>query len=142
MFTISGSSSSSRAQRVLAHAVFITSLLGCYHAPSGVASVAPSREMAEQERRTFPGVDLVPMANGAFLVQIHSGLTTGGEPLYVIDGAPTMISPSRGIDWFKPEDIEQIRVLKDPSETAIYGPRAVHGVIVISTRQAARTRGR
>jgi TonB-dependent SusC/RagA subfamily outer membrane receptor len=59
-----------------------------------------------------------------------------GEPLYVIDGNPMMISPDRGIDWFKPEDIAQIKVLKYPDELAVYGPRGVNGVIVITTIQA------
>jgi TonB-dependent SusC/RagA subfamily outer membrane receptor len=63
-----------------------------------------------------------------------------GEPLYMIDGAPMMISPNRGIDWFKPDDIAEIKVLKRPDELAIYGPRGVNGVIVITTKQAAPIR--
>jgi TonB-dependent SusC/RagA subfamily outer membrane receptor len=57
----------------------------------------------------------------------------------MIDGAPT-IAPIRGIDWFKPDDIAEIKVLTRPDELAIYGPRGVNGVIVITTKQAARTR--
>ena len=52
-----------------------------------------------------------------------------------------LIVPSRGIDWFKPEDIAEIKVLKGPAELAIYGPRGVNGVIVITTMQAAKRRG-
>lgn len=43
----------------------------------------------------------------------------------------------RGIDWFKPEDIAEIKVLKYPHELAVYGPSGVNGVIVITTKQAA-----
>jgi TonB-dependent SusC/RagA subfamily outer membrane receptor len=64
-----------------------------------------------------------------------SGLVSRGEPLYIIDGTHMMIEPSRGIDWFKPEDIARIQVLKDPADTAVYGPRGRNGVIVITTRQ-------
>ena len=60
-----------------------------------------------------------------------------GDPLYVIDGAPMRIPPNRGIDWFKPEDIAEIKVLKYPYELAEYGPSGVNGVIVITTKQAA-----
>jgi TonB-dependent SusC/RagA subfamily outer membrane receptor len=65
-----------------------------------------------------------------------------GDPLYVIDGDPVMI-PAGGISWFKPEDIAQIKVLKYPDELALYGPRGVNGVIVITTKQArGRSAGR
>jgi TonB-dependent SusC/RagA subfamily outer membrane receptor len=84
----------------------------------------------------FSGVDVVPTGHAAFLVRIHSGLVGAGEPLYIIDGRRTMVDPSRGIDWFKPEDIASIRVLKTPEDLAVYGPTGVNGVIVITTRQA------
>ena len=84
----------------------------------------------------FPGVDVVLMDRGAFAVKIHSGMVGAGEPLYVIDGQKTMLSSNRGIDWLKPEDIAQIRVLKSPAELAIYGPDGVNGVILITTKLA------
>ena len=61
-----------------------------------------------------------------------------GQPLYVIDGAPLRLPPNRGIDWFKPEDIAEIKVLKAPHELAEYGPNGVNGVILITTKQDAR----
>jgi TonB-dependent SusC/RagA subfamily outer membrane receptor len=114
----------------------------CYHVPSAgpqPAVVGPSERRAQAVEfwrpRHFPGVDLVPTGQSAFVIKIHSGMVGGGEPLYVIDGAPAMIPPS-GINWFKPDDIAQIKVLKYPDELAIYGPRGVNGVIVITTKQA------
>jgi hypothetical protein len=86
--------------------------------------------------RSFAGVDVVPTAHAGFIVKIHSAMVGAGEPLYVIDGTPMMIPPNRGIDWFKPEDIAQIKVLKYPHELVEYGPRGVNGVIVITTKQA------
>jgi TonB-dependent SusC/RagA subfamily outer membrane receptor len=77
---------------------------------------------------------------GGFLIQIQGGLVGGSQPLYLIDGAPMLVEPSRGIDWLKLEDVAQIRVLKDPAQTAVYGPRAANGVVVITTKQAASTR--
>jgi TonB-dependent SusC/RagA subfamily outer membrane receptor len=46
------------------------------------------------------------------------------------------IPPNHGITSFKRDDIAHIRVLKTPDELAIYGPRGVNGVIVITTKQA------
>ena len=88
----------------------------------------------------FPGVDLGPLDHGAFIVRIHSGMVGDGSPLYVIDGQPMVLAPNRGIDWLKPEDISGITVVKNPAELAIYGPRGVNGVIVITTKHGARSR--
>jgi outer membrane receptor for Fe3+-dicitrate len=81
-------------------------------------------------------VDIVPTRHSGFVIRIHSGIVGGGEPLYVIDGAPMKVPPNRGIDWFNPEDIVEIRVLKHPHEVAEYGPNGVNGVIAITTKQA------
>jgi hypothetical protein len=72
------------------------------------------------------------------LIKIHSAMVGDGAPLYVIDGAPMQISPNRGIYWFEPEDIAEIKVLKYPYELLEYGPSGVNGVIVITTKQAQR----
>lgn len=73
-------------------------------------------------------------------MRILSGLVGGAQPLYIIDESPVTIDPSRGIDWFEPEDIVRVRVLKDPAETAVYGPNGVNGVILITTKQGMRPR--
>src|ERR1700692_4433417 len=116
----------------------------CYNAPS--EAPRPVLESSGQRQNQaalhrFPGVDLVPVGRSAFLIQIHSGMVGYGEPLYVIDGTPMTISPNRGIDWFTPEDIAQIKVLKRPDELTVYGPRGVNGVILITTKQAAGKSG-
>jgi len=123
------------------HVAMLASAVACYKAPSStpqplVEPVAQTQQRVDgRTPRHFPGVDLVPTGHSAFVVRIHSGLVGDGEPLYLIDGNPMTISPSTGIDWFKPEDIAQIRVLKYPEELALYGPRGVNGVIVITTKQ-------
>ena len=117
-----------RAAGILACATCIVTLGGCHQrSRAGDETVLVARR--------FPGVDLVPTRSGGFCVRILSGLVGSGEPLYVIDGNPLMIDPGRGIDWFKPEDILRISVLKTPSEVAVYGARGVNGVIVITTTQ-------
>lgn len=125
----------------LVSSVLIFSPSACYRAPSQTADPAVAAQLTSLKQsinsKAFPGVDVVPTGHAAFLVRIHSGLVGGGEPLYIIDGSPTVVDASRGIDWFKPEDIAAIEVLKSPEDLAVYGPRGVNGVIVITTRQAA-----
>jgi len=88
----------------------------------------------------FPGVDVVPLDHGAFEVRIHGRLVGDGHPLYVIDGHPTMLPANRGIDWLRPEDIARITILTNPADVAIYGPRGVNGVILITTKKGATPR--
>jgi TonB-linked SusC/RagA family outer membrane protein len=72
-------------------------------------------------------------------------ISSGREPLYVIDGMPIWaakdaMSESDGI-FFSPlaninsTDIESVTVLKDATATAIYGARAANGVIVVTTKK-------
>lgn len=105
----------------------------CHHA----APVSGSPLAASAAARSFPGVDVVRTRGGGFYVRIPSGLSAGA-PLYVIDGSPMEIDPNRGIDWVNLEDVVEIKALKNPTDTLIYGPRAVNGVIILNTRQALR----
>ena len=50
-------------------------------------------------------------------------------PLVVVDGLV------RSMDDINPSDIESIQVLKDAASTAIYGARAGHGVVLITTKR-------
>ncbi len=75
-------------------------------------------------------------AGGGIRVLIRGATSIMGDnrPLYVIDGLP--VEP--GADGFlpvQPYDIESIRVLKDPVDTAMYGVRGANGVIVIKTKR-------
>ena len=72
-------------------------------------------------------------------------------PLWVLDGViltdPVNVDPAsindldfvnllgNAISGLNPEDIEKLDVLKDASATAIYGPQASNGVIVITTKK-------
>ena len=57
----------------------------------------------------------------------------GASPLYVVDGVH-----QSNIDYLNPADIETIEVLRDPSSIAIFGLQAGNGVIVVTTKRAAR----
>ena len=75
-------------------------------------------------------------------------MTGDNQPLYVIDGVP-MDNTSygeagtaggydlgNGISAVNPDDIESMSVLKGPAAAALYGSRASHGVILITTKKA------
>lgn len=56
----------------------------------------------------------------------------GGSALVLIDGV------EGDLGSVNPEDIESVSVLKDASSAAIYGSRAAYGVILITTKKAAK----
>jgi TonB-linked SusC/RagA family outer membrane protein len=58
------------------------------------------------------------------------GSISDTEPLYIIDGI--RMSPG---NYFDIDDVESIEILKDASSSAIYGAKAAHGVILITTKK-------
>lgn len=67
---------------------------------------------------------------GGAMVRIRGiGSINANSPLYVVDGVPI----SGNINSINPNDIASVNVLKDPSQTAMYGVRGANGVIVINT---------
>lgn len=83
------------------------------------------------------GVTVARAADGSIAVRIRGSLSIHGsnEPLYVLDGMPIQPGPSGSLTGINPSDIESIKVLKDPAETALYGSRGANGVILIKTKR-------
>lgn len=89
-------------------------------------------------------------------IRIRGSASLSGinEPLWVLDGvpleAPLNIVPSElyggnarnllasALSNVNPEDIEDLTILKDATATAMYGTRAVNGVIVVNTKRARK----
>lgn len=83
------------------------------------------------------------------LLRGNTEMTGNNQPLYVIDGVPldnTNFGSAGteggydlgdGISAINPDDIETMSVLKGPAASALYGSRASHGVILITTKKAA-----
>ncbi|TWR24678.1 hypothetical protein FPZ42_16440 [Mucilaginibacter achroorhodeus] len=57
------------------------------------------------------------------------------DPLYIIDGVK---ADKVRLQAINPNDIESISVLKDAKSTAIYGPAGKKGVVLITTKAAAK----
>ncbi len=69
---------------------------------------------------------------GGTMIRIRGiGSINANSPLYVIDDVPY----TGNINAINPNDIESVTVLKDPSQTAIYGVRGANGVIVMKTKK-------
>ncbi|NML21603.1 SusC/RagA family TonB-linked outer membrane protein [Pseudoflavitalea sp. G-6-1-2] len=80
-------------------------------------------------------------------------LQGNNQPLYVIDGVPAvngnLISADQdggfdlgdGLSDINPNDIESISVLKGASAAALYGSRALNGVILINTKSGRSRKG-
>lgn len=82
------------------------------------------------------GINIVNMGNpGADpKITIRGMRTLSGinQPLFVVNGMPV---EQGDINTLSPNDIESITVLKDAAVTAVYGARAVHGVIIIESKK-------
>ena len=63
-------------------------------------------------------------------------LTGNNQPMLVVDGAPT---PLGYLSSIPPNDVASLTVLKSAASAAIYGPDAVNGVIVITTKRGGKT---
>ncbi len=63
--------------------------------------------------------------------------TNNSDPLYVVDGVF-----QTNVDYLNPADIESMEVLRDPSSIAIFGLQGGNGVIVVTTKRAARGKTR
>ncbi len=64
-----------------------------------------------------------------------SGSIGNTDPLWIVDGVP--MDPG---NFFNPNDVESMEILKDASAAAIYGARAAHGVILVTTKRGAEGR--
>ena len=92
-------------------------------------------DIFEMIRGRVPGVT-VGQANAGQMPSIiirgvgtNSGMT---QPLFIVDGVQT-----ENISTINPDDVDSIDIIKDGT-SAIYGMQGANGVIVITTKTAAR----
>lgn len=77
-----------------------------------------------------------PLAGYQILLRGANTLTSGQQPLVIIDGV--IGADLNNINF---QDIETFDVLKDGSAAAIYGTRGTNGVIIITTKGAKQGKG-
>jgi TonB-linked SusC/RagA family outer membrane protein len=87
-------------------------------------------------------------ASSRIIIRGNSSFS-GNSPLFVVDGTPidntaTNLDGGGGVDWgntasdIDPNNIETMTVLKGANAAALYGSRATHGVILITTKKGAK----
>lgn len=97
-----------------------------------------------------------PMGSSKVLIRGNTDITGNNQPLYVVDGVP-MDNSNYGmtgsdkyaagadlgdaISGINPDDVASITVLKGPAASALYGSRAGHGVIMITTKKGKSRKG-
>jgi iron complex outermembrane receptor protein len=87
--------------------------------------------------------------NSKIVIRGNSTLGTNNQPIFVVDGVimdnGTFSGTGRdfGNDFknLNPEDFESISVLKGSAAAALYGSRAINGVILITTKKGSIRKG-
>ncbi len=75
------------------------------------------------------------MENAKINIRGIRSLTGNNQPMLVVDGAPT---PLGYLSSIPPDDVQSLTVLKSAASAAIYGPDAVNGVIIITTKRGGK----
>ena len=84
------------------------------------------------------------VGSNRIVIRGETSIAGENQPLFIVDGIPVdnsqLNARSSGRDFknaiadLNPEDIKTLTVLKGPNAAALYGARAAHGAIVITTK--------
>lgn len=74
------------------------------------------------------------------MIRGFSSFSNQSQPLYVIEGTP--VETDRLEELIDPNDIESVTVLKGAAASAIYGSRAINGVIIIDLKDGDEPQNR
>ena len=87
--------------------------------------------------KRVPGITITQTGDGRILTRIRgrSSFTGDDSPLYVVDGFPTDPMSDGSLPGVLITEIKSIEVLKSPAETARWGMRGAHGVILVTTKE-------
>lgn len=75
-----------------------------------------------------------PTVSPSMIIRGINSLNANTYPLIILDG----ITYDGPLNMINPNDIESVKVLKNASETAIYGMRGANGVVVITTKKGKK----
>lgn len=97
----------------------------------------PIASVEQALQGVVPGLQIAqtngsPGQLGEIYIRGIKNLSTGTNPLFVIDGFTT--EDQRIFQALNPADIASVDILKDASATAIYGSRGANGVIIVTTK--------
>ncbi|MDQ6471079.1 von Willebrand factor type A domain-containing protein [Flavobacterium sp. LHD-80] len=92
-------------------------------AKQAAKSVIAGTQITQANKQYMPSQNIIIRGNAP--------ISPKNEPLYIIDGVPAKANQMAKIN---PNDIKDLKVLKDLDATSIYGSKASNGVVVISTK--------
>jgi len=92
------------------------------------------------------------MGSSRIIIRGETSIAGNNQPLFVVDGVPVDNSQlgsvggatrdfKNAIADINPQDIETLTVLKGPNAAALYGSRAAHGVVLITTKSGKNQKG-
>ncbi|SHL75545.1 SusC/RagA family TonB-linked outer membrane protein [Flavobacterium saccharophilum] len=91
------------------------------------------------------------MGSSRIIIRGETSISGNNQPLFVVDGVPVDNSQlnfggatrdfKNAIADLNPNDIETLTVLKGPNAAALYGSRAAHGVVLITTKSGKSQKG-
>jgi len=92
------------------------------------------------------------MGSSRIIIRGETSIGGNNQPLFVVDGVPVDNSQlgsvggqtrdfKNAIADLNPQDIETLTVLKGPNAAALYGSRAAHGVVLITTKSGKSQKG-
>ncbi|WP_321330993.1 SusC/RagA family TonB-linked outer membrane protein [uncultured Bacteroides sp.] len=91
------------------------------------------------------------MGSSRIVIRGETSIAGNNQPLFIVDGIPVDNSQlnaggatrdfRNAIADLSSEDIESISILKGPNAAALYGSRAAHGVILITTKTGKGQKG-
>jgi TonB-linked SusC/RagA family outer membrane protein len=110
---------------------------------TGAVAVIGSKDLENRPNTIFgssiegktAGVQVIrssgqPQAGFTLRVRGTSSITSGSDPIYIVDGVQTYNTSE-----INPDDIESFTILKDASSAAIYGSSGANGVVLITTKR-------
>ncbi|HEY8936448.1 MAG TPA: SusC/RagA family TonB-linked outer membrane protein [Cyclobacteriaceae bacterium] len=98
---------------------------------------AKAIDVAQSLNGKISGLNITTTNGGVFSnakINIRGvrSLTGNNQPMLVVDGAQV---PYEVLGVIPPDDIDDITILKSGSSAALYGPDAVNGVLVVTTKR-------
>ncbi len=91
------------------------------------------------------------MGSSRIVIRGETSIAGNNQPLFIVDGVPVDNSQlnfggatrdfRNAVADLNPEDIATMSVLKGPNAAALYGSRAAHGVILITTKSGKGQKG-
>jgi TonB-linked SusC/RagA family outer membrane protein len=104
----------------------------------------PATEFGQKLQGQVSGIQILqtsglPGNAITFRIRGAASLSSGNQPLIVLDGQPLNSDVTGGtgdINLVPPDEIESYSVLKDAAATSLYGSRASNGVVLITTKTA------